>query len=63
MIRYLALLIAVGYPDANDCDALKSTLAFKMAVRWLPESSLDKSRHSIVDWNHNQTRRDLKPSS
>src|SRR3954468_6086579 len=32
MIRYRALLIAAGYPDANDCDALKSDPAFKMAV-------------------------------
>jgi hypothetical protein len=32
MIRYRALLIAAGYPDGNDCDALKSDPAFKMAV-------------------------------
>jgi hypothetical protein len=25
MIRYRALLIAAGYPDGNDCDALKPT--------------------------------------
>src|ERR1700730_1755337 len=31
MIRYRALLIAAGYPDGNDCDALKSDPAFKMA--------------------------------
>jgi hypothetical protein len=24
MIRYRALLIAAGYPDGNDCDALKA---------------------------------------
>src|ERR1044072_3007078 len=41
MIRYRALLIAAGYPDANDCDALKSDPAFKMAVGRLPESSAD----------------------
>jgi hypothetical protein len=29
MIRYRALLIAAGYPDGNDCDALKSRSAFK----------------------------------
>ena len=33
MIRYRALLIAAGYPDGNDCDALKADPAFKMA-RW-----------------------------
>ena len=32
MIGYRARLIAAGYPDANDCDALKSDPAFKMAV-------------------------------
>src|SRR5438309_642573 len=41
MIRYRALLIAAGYPDGNDCDALKSDLAFKMAVGRLPESGAD----------------------
>ena len=41
MIRYRALLIAAGYPDANDCDALKSDPAFKMAVGRLPESGAD----------------------
>jgi hypothetical protein len=38
MIRFRALLIAAGYPDANDCDALRSDPAFKMAVGRLPES-------------------------
>jgi hypothetical protein len=41
MIRYRALLIAAGYPDGNDCDALKSDPAFKMAVGRLPESGAD----------------------
>jgi hypothetical protein len=41
MIRYRALLIAAGYPDGNDCDALKSDPAFKMAVGHLPESGTD----------------------
>ena len=41
MIRYRALLIAAGYPDGNDCDALKSDPAFKMAVGRLPESGDD----------------------
>lgn len=32
MIRFRALLIAAGYADANDCDALRDDPAFKMAV-------------------------------
>ena len=38
MIRFRALLIAAGYPDANDCDALRADPAFKLAVGRLPES-------------------------
>ena len=38
MIRYRALLIAAGYPDGNDCDALKSDPVFKMAIGRLPEA-------------------------
>jgi DDE family transposase len=38
MIRFRALLIAAGYADANDCDALRADPAFKMAVGRLPES-------------------------
>jgi hypothetical protein len=38
MIRYRALLIAAGYPDANECDALRNDPAFKMAVGRLPET-------------------------
>jgi hypothetical protein len=41
MIRFRALLIAAGYPDANDCDALRSDPALKMAVGRLPESGAD----------------------
>ena len=41
MIRYRALLIAAGYPDGNDCDALKSDPAFKMAVGRLAETGAD----------------------
>src|SRR6202162_3079661 len=41
MIRYRALLIAAGYPDGNDCDALRADPAFKMAVGRLPETGLD----------------------
>src|SRR5580700_6806618 len=41
MIRYRAMLIAAGYPDGNDCDALRSDPVFKMAVGRLPESGED----------------------
>ena len=32
MIRFRVLLIAAGYPDANECDTLRSDPAFKMAI-------------------------------
>ena len=38
MIRFRTLMIAAGYEDANDCDALRADPAFKMAVGRLPES-------------------------
>ena len=38
MIRFRALMIAAGYADANDCDALRADPAFKLAVGRLPES-------------------------
>ena len=41
MIRFRVLLIAAGYPDANDCDALRIDPAFKMAVGRLPETGAD----------------------
>jgi hypothetical protein len=41
MIRFRALLIAAGYPDANDCDALRTDPAFKLAVGRRPESGAD----------------------
>ena len=41
MIRFRALMIAAGYPDANDCGSLRSDPAFKMAVDRLPESGTD----------------------
>jgi hypothetical protein len=41
MIRFRILLIAAGYPDANDCDALRTDPAFKMALGRLPESGVD----------------------
>jgi hypothetical protein len=41
MIRFRALLIACGYPDANDCDTLRHDPAFKMALGRLPDSGAD----------------------
>ena len=41
MIRFRALLVAAGYEDANDCDALRTDPAFKMAVGRLPESGAE----------------------
>ncbi|HET6522322.1 MAG TPA: IS1380 family transposase [Geminicoccaceae bacterium] len=41
MIRFRVLLIAAGYPDANDCDALRTDPAFKLALGRLPESGAD----------------------
>jgi hypothetical protein len=41
MIRFRALLIAAGYEDANDCDALRHDPAFKMAVGRLPETGAE----------------------
>ena len=41
MIRFRVLLIAAGYPDANDCDALRADPAFKMALGRPPESGAD----------------------
>ena len=38
MIRFRVLLIAAGYPDANDCDALRADPAFKMTVGRPPET-------------------------
>ena len=53
MIRYRALLIAAGYPDGNDCDALKSDPAFKMAVGRLPESGEDLCSQPTISWLEN----------
>ncbi len=41
MIRFRALLIAAGYEDGNDCDALRADPGFKMAVGRRPESGAD----------------------
>jgi hypothetical protein len=41
LIRFRVLLIAAGYPDANDCNALRTDPSFKMAVGRAPESDED----------------------
>ena len=41
MIRFRMLMVAGGYEDANDCDALRADPAFKIAVGRLPESGAD----------------------
>jgi hypothetical protein len=41
MIRFRVLMIAAGYPDANDCGALRADPAFKMAVGRAPETGPD----------------------
>jgi Transposase DDE domain group 1 len=41
MIRFRALMIAAGYADGNDCEALRTDPAFKLAVGRLPESGAD----------------------
>ena len=41
MIRFRMLLIAAGYPDADDCDPLRADPAFRMAVGRLPEGGED----------------------
>jgi hypothetical protein len=38
MLRLRMFLIAAGYADADDCDALRSDPAFKLAVGRLPET-------------------------
>ena len=39
MIRFRALLIAAGYEDANDCDALRADPAFKMRSAGCPSAA------------------------
>jgi hypothetical protein len=41
MIRFRTLLIAAGYEDGNDCNALRADPAFKIAIGRLPESGAD----------------------
>ena len=41
MIRFRMLLIAAGYPDANDCDTLRADPGFKMALGRGPETGPD----------------------
>jgi hypothetical protein len=39
MIRYRALPIAAGYPDGNDCDALKSDPALRLRSGGYPRAA------------------------
>jgi len=51
VIRFRTLMVAAGYRDANDSDALRADPAFKMAVGLLPESGADicvRSRPAAV---------------
>ena len=57
MIRFRALLIAAGYADANDCDALRADPAFKMAVGRLPESGAG----SVLAADHVPAREPARP--
>jgi hypothetical protein len=41
MTRFRALLIAAGYPDANDCDARRRDPAFNMVLGRPPESGAE----------------------
>ena len=41
MIRFRALLVAAGYADGNDCDALRTDPAFKLAVGRLPQTGAE----------------------
>ena len=54
MIRFPTLLIACGYPDGNDCDALRADPAFKMAVGRLPESGEDLCSQPTLSRLENQ---------
>jgi hypothetical protein len=54
MIRFRTLLIACGYPDGNDCDALRADPAFKMAVGRLPESGEDLCSQPTLSRLENQ---------
>src|SRR2546422_11108233 len=47
MIRYRALLIAAGYPDGNDCDALK--LAKRARAAALADEDLRPSLRKKID--------------
>src|SRR5678815_2024656 len=59
MIRYRALLIAAGYPDGNDCDALKSDPAFKMASRALA----GKGQGPVLAADHQPARKPPGPTA
>lgn len=61
MIRFRALLIAAGYTDANDCDALRNDPAFKTAIGCLPESGADLCSQPIMMHLENLSESDSGP--
>src|SRR4051812_4760029 len=50
MIRSRALLIAAGYPDCNDCDALRSDPAFKWRSGGWLEARIRARRPPSASW-------------
>ena len=48
MIRYRALLIAAGYPDGNDCDALRADPALQDGGR----AAARERRRSVLATDH-----------
>lgn len=48
IIRFRILSIAAGYPDANNCNALRIDPAFRMAVGRLPDSGADPCSQPTV---------------
>jgi hypothetical protein len=48
MLRLRMFLIAAGYEDADDCDALRSDPVFKLAVGRLPETAPDLCSQSTM---------------
>src|SRR5688572_3805623 len=56
MMRFRMLLIAAGYPDANDCDALRADPAFKMALGRAPESGADLCSQPTMSRLENRNR-------
>jgi hypothetical protein len=58
MVRQRVLQIACGYEDANDCDALRSDPAFKIACGRLPFDEQDLSSQPTMSRFENRIRPD-----